>query len=152
EHFSTRVYIGARPELRGAAQPAVELAAPLLLGGARLPSAETDPETARQYGTCTLEELLASFGKGRRRILPCFMMGGESLQAARGRLPAEATDAGRRGVRLLLLDDSAAFGPRRGFIDPFLVVAVLHKALKETTTANGLSYRRNVSIVVRSGA
>ena len=35
EHFSTRVYLGPRPTLRGAVQPAVELEVPLLVGGAR---------------------------------------------------------------------------------------------------------------------
>jgi glutamate synthase (NADPH/NADH) large chain len=130
EHFSTRVYLGARPALRGAAQPAVELAAPLLLGGGRISGTTADEEIAGEFGTATLEALLSHFGRGRSRILSCTMGRSESLPQALARLAGEATGAVRRGVRLILLDDSEAFTPSRSFLDPFLVVAVLHKALK----------------------
>ena len=45
-----------------------------------------------------------------------------------------------------------SFPPGRHFLDPYLAVAVLHKALKETTTEAGTNLRRRTSIVVRSGA
>lgn len=152
EHFSTRVFIGPRPTLRGPLQPAVELALPLLLGGMRQAAGADLSASARGFGTCTLESLLAQTGAGRCRSLSCTMKRGESLPAALARLTQEAVTAVRRGVYLLLLDDSAAFTPTHAFLDPALVVAVLHKALKETTTSNGESLRRRVAIVVRSGA
>ncbi|HEY4743315.1 MAG TPA: glutamate synthase-related protein, partial [Desulfuromonadaceae bacterium] len=152
EHFSTRVYIGPRPLLRGAPRPAVELALPLLLGGARLAAAPDDGAIARAFGTTTLEALLDRAGRGRSRVLACAMGRTESLHQALARLTAEAVSAVQGGVRILLLDDSSAFGPQQTFLDPFLVVAVLHKALKETADDHGQSLRRKAAILVRSGA
>lgn len=152
EHFSTRVFIGPRPALRGTPQPAVELALPLLPGGTRLPGGPETAAVANRFGTCTLEDLLARTGAGRSRILNCTMKRSESLPEALARLTSEAITAVRRGGRLLLLDDSAAFSRTQAFLDPCLVVAVLHKALKETTTGSGESLRRRTAIVVRSGA
>ncbi|MSM38992.1 MAG: glutamate synthase [Geobacter sp.] len=152
EHFSTRVFIGRRPALRGLAQPAVELAVPLLLGGSRLPADDRAEETARAFGTCTLEALLAHFGRGKSSLLSSTMRRTESLEETLARLAGEAVAAVQRGVRLLLLDDSSAFSPHHDYLDPFLVVAVLHKALKETRTDSGESLRRHVSLVVRSGS
>jgi len=152
EHFSTRVYIGPRPAIKGAHQPAVELEVPLLLGGSRLADSADDMALAREFGSTTLEALLAQSGRGRSRILSCSLGREESLPQAQARLSGEALAAVRRGVRILLLDDSRVFSPQHSFLDPFLVVAVLHKALKEAVNANGQSLRRNVSILVRSGA
>ena len=75
----------------------------------------------------------------------------ESLQQALARLSAEAVDAVSGGARLLVLDDSRVFSAPHHFLDPYLAVAVLHKALKETGGA-GTNLRRQASIVVRSGA
>jgi glutamate synthase (NADPH) large chain len=152
EHFSTRVCLGPRSALRGATRPAVELALPLLLGGGRTGPPAGERELAGEFGTTTLEVLKSHFGRGRSRILSCSMGRSESLSQALARLATEATGAVRRGVRLLVLDDSAAFLPGRSFLDPFLAVAVLHKALKEHTGSNGESLRRQVSLVARSGA
>jgi glutamate synthase (NADPH) large chain len=151
EHFSTRVYIGPRPIMGAAPRPAVELELPLLLGGGR--GTGTDEDTvAHDFKTTTLEALLARAGRGRSRILSCGMRRDETLQAALERLTHEAISAARRGVWLLLLDDALVFGRQQSFLDPFLTVAVLHKALKETVTGNGRNLRRDVSILVRSGA
>ncbi|HEY6838519.1 MAG TPA: glutamate synthase-related protein, partial [Geobacteraceae bacterium] len=152
EHFSTRVYLGPRPTLRGTPRPAVELALPLLLGGSRLSGDGDDRELARTFGTTTLEALLAHTGRRRYRILSCTMERNESLAAAMERLSSEAVGAVRRGVHLLILDDSTVFSSSHAFLDPFLAVAVIHKALKESITASGESLRRHASIVVRSGA
>lgn len=149
EHFSTRVYVGPRPTLRGTPQPALELAVPLLLGGG---NSAGESGLAREFGTCTLEALLAHSGRGRSRVLSCSLERNESLRQALARLTDEALTAVRRGVRLLLLDDCAAFSAHHDFLDPFLVVAVLHKALKENVVDSGESLRRKVAIVVRSGA
>jgi glutamate synthase (NADPH/NADH) large chain len=155
EHFSTRIYLGGRPTLRGGVRPAFELALPLLLGGDRLaesPVATDLDGIAHDAGTCTLEKLLAHFGRGRSRTLLCTLQGGESLADTLTRLAADAVSAARRGVRLLVLDDSAAFSRGHAFCDPFLAVAVLHKVLKENDSDRGDNLRRRVSIVVRSGA
>jgi glutamate synthase (NADPH/NADH) large chain len=152
EHFSTRIYLGPRPILRGAVLPAVELAVPLLLGGSRQGAAVGESQVVAEFGTCTLEALLAHFGRGRSRILSCTMERSESLRDALSRLTDEAVGAVRRGVRLLLLDDSRAFAPSHGFLDPYLAVAVLHKALKDATAESGESLCRRASLVLRSGA
>ncbi|GFO59998.1 glutamate synthase [Geomonas silvestris] len=152
EHFSTRVYLGPRPTLRGTQQRAVELALPLLLGGARKGLASSERQLAAAFGTCTLEALVEGFGRGKTRNIGCHIARGESLSAALERINEHATVAVCRGVTLLVLDDAQAFARGNSFLDPYLVVAVLHKALKETSAAGGASLRRQASIVLRSGA
>ncbi|HET6420855.1 MAG TPA: glutamate synthase-related protein [Geobacteraceae bacterium] len=154
EHFSTRVFIGQRPTLRGNAQTVVELKIPILCGGARTDSVKPDGETGKRHGTCSIEVLLVHFAaeRGRPRILSCSLRKDETVRSALERLKHEALAAVSRGSRLLLLDDASAFGPSRDFLDPFLAVAVLHGALKENTDAAGHSLRRKCSLVLRSGA
>jgi glutamate synthase (NADPH) large chain len=151
EHFSTSVYLGPRPRLRGPLQRSIRLSLPLLLGGAREGYSEDDP-LAAEFGTCTIEALRESFGRGKTRILSCALGRNETLSGALDRLSREATVAASRGATLLILDDSLAFSRNNAFLDPFLAVAVLHKALKETDAAGGESLRRRTSIVVRAGA
>jgi glutamate synthase (NADPH/NADH) large chain len=62
EHFSTRVTLGARPNLRGPARRAVRLEVPLLTGGRRLGQDPADEPVAAAIGSCTLEALLDAFG------------------------------------------------------------------------------------------
>ncbi|MBP1753448.1 MAG: glutamate synthase (ferredoxin), partial [Geobacteraceae bacterium] len=154
EHFSTSVYLGPRPTLRGAVHTAVELKIPLLLGGQRSDGTDRSMETGRGYGTCTLETLLSHFAerRGRIRTLSCSIRRDESVRQALERLEKEAMASVERGAVLLLLDDSSVFGPSRSFLDPFLAVAVLHRFLTENSDATGQSLRRKCSLVVRSGA
>lgn len=152
EHFSTRVYLGPRPTLRGKPEKGVELELPLLLGGRSGTAFAGDAEIAAKYGACTLEGLIAHFGPRGCRSLSCALGRNESMAQALERLKTEAIAAVKRGARLIILDDAAAFAPGRGFLDPYLTVAVLHKALKEETNPQGESLRRRVSIVLRSGA
>ncbi len=154
EHFSTRVYLGPRPQLRGPARPGVALEVPLLTGGRRTGRDPADAAVAREFGTATLEGLVAAFGdgKGRCRVIPCFMQKDESLGDALERLTREAVEAVTRGAAVLLLDDSDCFAAGKAFIDPFLVTAELHKGLKEATDSSGESLRRRTSLIVRSGA
>jgi len=152
EHFSTRVYLGPRPALRGPLQKGVELAVPLLLGGARPgESAGSDP-LAAEFGTCTLEALRGGLGRGKSRVIQCSMGQGETLPGALERITQHAIVAVCQGASLIVLDDARAFTRGGAFLDPFLAVAVLHKALKETAATGGESLRRRASIVVRSGA
>jgi glutamate synthase (NADPH) large chain len=152
EHFSTRVYLGPRPTLRGPRQKGIELALPLLLGGARPGASAGGDPLAAEFGTCTLETLQGGFGRGKSLVIPCCLAQGESLTAALERISRHAIVAVCRGVALLVLDDSQVFSRGNSFLDPFLAVAVLHKALKETATEGGESLRRRASVVVRSGA
>ncbi|BDV44895.1 glutamate synthase [Geotalea uraniireducens] len=154
EHFSTRVYLGPRPQFRGPLRPGVVLEVPLVTGGRRTGADDSDPAVARQFGTVTLEALLTAFGAGagRCRTISCALQRDESLSDALVRLTCAAIEAVEHGAGLLLLDDGDCFTPGREFIDPFLVTAVLHKGLKEVTDAGGESLRRRTSLVLRSGA
>jgi len=154
EHFSTRVYLGARPRLRGRKGPAVELDSPLLTGGGRQAPDTVAEEAAKAHGTCTLEALLHHFGgqRPRYRILSCSLRREETVPQALERLAQEALAAASRGKLLLLIDDSLVFSPTRSFLDPYLVVASLHKALRENRGQGGVSLRSQVSLVLRSGA
>jgi glutamate synthase (NADPH/NADH) large chain len=155
EHFSTRVFLGARPSLRGTRRSAVQLDIPILTGGRRLGLRPEDDEVAAAFGSATLEGLLGAFageGRSRYRTLSCVLQRGEDVAAALERLRAEGVAAVRNGIQLLVVDDSLAFTTGRTFLDPFLVVAALHKALKESGDKDGKSLRRRASLVLRSGA
>ncbi len=151
EHFSTRVYLGPRTRLRGGSRPAVPLEIPLLLGGRRTPAEPGDSTLAARCGTATLEGLLAAFG-GKVRLLSCSCGRKETVAAALVRLQEEAVRAVETGAALLLIDDGRALTPGRHFLDPFLAVAGLHKALKEAPPKAGENLRRRTAIVLRSGA
>jgi glutamate synthase (NADPH/NADH) large chain len=152
EHFSTRVYLGPRPALRGALQRAVQLSLPLLLGGARVGESSGGDPLGAEFGTCTLEALMEQFGRGKSSVISCSIGRGETLPQALDRISGEAIVAASRGAGLIVLDDSRAFSGQHSFLDPFLAVAVLHQALRETDVSDGLSLRRRASIVLRSGA
>ena len=152
EHFSTRVYLGRRPVLRGPVEKTVALEVPLLLGGRPSCDAAVERAAAAGGGTCLLEDLLGHFGPRGVKALPCIMLKGETVAVALARLIREASLAISRGARLLVLDDRPVFGPGKDFLDPCLAVASLHKGLKQERGANGQTLRRQVSLVVRSGA
>ncbi len=126
-----------------------------MTGGRRLGHDAADAETARRFGTCTLEALLAHFsekGRPRYRKLSCTLRRKETVAEALERLGEEAARAVARGAELLLLDDGAVFGPAHAFLDPSLAVAVLHRTLKERVDRHGECLRRRTALVVRSGA
>jgi len=154
EHFSTRVFLGPRPQLRKGEQRAVALAFPLLAGGRRTGIAEQDGTTAAAQGICTLEALLGFFGTGthRYRIIACSLPAGEPVRECLGRIAAEARAAVSGGSRIILLDDGAALVGSTGFLDPALATAAVDRILRETAHDDGGSLRRRVSLVVRSGA
>ena len=152
EHFSTTVFAGPRPAFRGSVTPGVSLQAPLLLGGRRTGISGDDDPAARDAGICTLEALLTRFsGRGRFCRISAVIKGDETVETALRRLTVETLAAARR-CRLLLIDDADTFSRNSSFLDPFLVTAVLHKALKEAVTPDGESLRRRVTLVLRSGA
>ncbi len=160
EHFSTQVVIGPRPPLTREDAPApfcLVLASPLLAGGhagdALLPDDEYRQLAAR-HGTLRIEDALDAFPAERVCVLALATEPGETVHAAVERLADEAIVAAQAGAALLVLDDGLAFVENRGWIDPHLAVARIDKALRLTprTTADKLSCRRDVGLVVRSAA
>ncbi|SDE02332.1 glutamate synthase-related protein [Desulfuromonas thiophila] len=155
-HFSTRVFLGAKPGWRGRPPLGLTLAAPLLCGGQRTGDTGTYPqEQARRHGLCTLEQLLGHFRTGQRRryrLLDCALRRDETLPQALQRLCTGALTAAQSGCPLLLLDDSAAFSSGWDFLDPALAVNAIHQALCHETLSDGSALRRQTSLVLRSGA
>jgi glutamate synthase (NADPH/NADH) large chain len=154
EHFSTRVFLGGCPTLRGRRRKAVQLGLPLLTGGRRLGPREADLAVAHRFATTTLEHLLGFFSGGRQRFrrLVCMLRRDETVPMALERLGSEADAAVRQGAALLLLDDSQAFSPGHGFLDPLLALAWLHRHLIGQQDDAGDCMRRRCSLVLRSGA
>jgi glutamate synthase (NADPH/NADH) large chain len=154
EHFSTRVFLGGCPTLKGRRRKAVELMVPLLLGGRRLGPVNQDDQVAADHGTTSLERLLGHFGGGRYRFrrLSCALRNQETVPEALARLGDEAAVAIGQGAVLLLLDDSQGFSPGHGFLDPLLAVAWLQSYLIDQQDEAGDCLRRNCSLVLRSGA
>lgn len=154
EHFSTRVFLGGCPTLRGRRRKAVELMIPLLLGGRRLAPVNRDMEVANGHGTTTLERLLGHFGGGKHRFrrLSCVLRKEETVPEALERLGEEAASAVAQGTALLLLDDSQSFSPGHGFLDPLLVLSWLQDYLVGQLDENGDCLRRSCSLVLRSAA
>lgn len=154
EHFSTRIFLGPRPRFSGRARRGVELALPLLSGGRRMETQEKDQLVATDFGSTSLEQLLAHFSSGRYRYrtLVCAVRRAENQEQALQRLEKEAVSAALNGASLLLLDDTRAFSPGCAFLDPLLIVARLHQVLLDQTDEQGESLRRSCSLVVRSGA
>ena len=154
EHFSTRVYLGGCPTLGGRRRQAISLDVPLLTGGRRLGHDADDDRVANRFGTTSLETLLGQFSGGRHRFrrLSCALRREETVREALARLEREALSAVNGGAALLLLDDTQAFTPAHGFLDPLLALAWLHRSLLHHRSGNGESLRRQTSLVVRSGA
>ncbi len=163
DHFSTRVFLGARPclaEPAGAEQ--LELLRPVLLGGVAGDEG-AHALAAAATGHRTLEEVFAlcpesadesnAGGALRRAALDTTYEEGETLEEALGRLEEEAARLVREaGASVLVLDDSRAFeGPRLG-VDPHLALAAVDGRLRDERDARGVSLRRHASLVLRSGA
>lgn len=155
EHFSSRVFLGPRPQFRGRIATVTTIAAPLLTGGLRQSTVTDQDEVARCFELCSLESLLGQYqpGSGRRyKTLSCTLKRDENIATALQRLQGEALQAVQRGAQLVLLDDSRAFTPSHSFLDPALVVSAVHKTLKQQRNNNGQSLRRSTTMIVRSGA
>lgn len=161
EHFSTRVVLGPRPSLKGHDQHVLrrlEIQTPMLLGGHRqaapLPLDQYRP-IAHQAGTYLLEDLLREFNVGPHSVyvMDAGSQNGETVKEATSRIQKEAVEAVVAGAHLLVLDDRFVFRHGIGYIDPFLLVSAVHKALKEYPVAKDAeNLRRRTSIVLRSGS
>jgi glutamate synthase (NADPH/NADH) large chain len=155
EHFSTRVYLGARPSFTKPSPPpevGVELLLPVILGGhgasTRIPAYR---EIASEHGTVLLDDLLALFALCHRTVL-MRQEEDESPVNALTRLGTQAVAAVKEGARLLILDDTEAFQTGYLPLDPLLAVAAVDEALRQETSSDGLRLRRSVGLLVRSGA
>ncbi|MGI8610493.1 MAG: glutamate synthase-related protein [Candidatus Dormibacteria bacterium] len=162
EHFSLRTILGRKPQMRTGKQvrahKRMELTHPILLGGhlkEQSMPAEVYGSMAENLGTYVLEDLLAEFADdpGAVRIIEAAYQPDEGLRRAVQRIADEAVGAVRDdGVHLILVDDGTAFRQGRHAIDPHLALSWIDLALNQEFDEFGESYRRRVSLVLRSGA
>lgn len=148
EHFSTRVVLGARPEIKGKKPtPAIELPTPIVFEGATL------QESAKQVGSCTFEQILDYFNEqGGVATLSTHFSHGQTLPKALENLAKQAVQGVKHGAQIILLDDALTHVEGRYWIDPLLAIAKVDRALKAEKVENGVSLRRKASIVLRSAS
>ena len=151
--FSTRVLLGARPDIGDVAREGnrlLRLETPLLTGGhPDLAPEELMREAGAQHGSCTLEDLCEYFGEELTRL--ALVTGpGESVEGALRRLQTQAVAAVLGGARCLLLDDEESLAGDGLWLDPALATAAVDRALREAPDVPNL--RRRTGIILRSGA
>lgn len=157
EHFSTRVVLGRRPEIKEGkpGNPVgLELQTPLLPGGHDLPPGTSTGQwrsLARKFGTSLLEDILSFFtgrwrDPGRAAVLDATFHPREGIRARLEALHAEARRAVEAGAAVLVLDDTRSFTDGRVYLDPALAAA----SLDEYLIRAGL--RREAGIIIRSAA
>ncbi|HJV45580.1 MAG TPA: glutamate synthase-related protein [Bacillota bacterium] len=149
EHFSTRVILGARPNLYAAGTNPIglEIPAPIIFEGAAL------QEVSAEVGSLSLEQIVEYFSQnGGVQTLSTHFEDGQNLQDALEALASAAVTAVQQGNQLILLDDSLTHKDGKYWIDPLLAIAKVDHALKETKDQSGQALRRKASIIVRSGA
>ncbi|WP_274434854.1 glutamate synthase-related protein [Alicyclobacillus sp. ALC3] len=159
EHFSTRTVLGKRPSLDGLYQdaPRVEIQSPLLLeelSPASDVTLEDIEAIANRRETLCYEDALAALHTGPYGTVEILLHRheGESVSAALARFSQEALEAVQAGANVIALDDRLSFA-RGAYIDAFLAVAAVHKALLRPSSSQGGEHlRRRTSIVLRSGA
>ncbi len=160
DHFSTRIFLGAKPPLAEPAPTAqIELGSPLVLGGATADDETAHRAVARALSTRTLSEVLELCRTGKADSAPAAAVidlsfgPEESLGDAAVRIAALAAYLVRdEGAAVLVLDDSAVGAGGRAGIDPHLAVAAIDRQLRDRRLPGGESLRRLASIVLRSGA
>ena len=152
--FSTRVVLGARPEIgqvAGIGNRLLQLETPLLTGGhPGIASDDIMRAVAKKHGTSTLEDLCAHFEDALTR-LPLITEADESVEQALRRLQQEAIDAVLGGARCLLLDDEESLSGADGlWLDPALATIAVDSALRDAPHQPNL--RRRTGIILRSAA
>ncbi|MCY0901568.1 MAG: glutamate synthase-related protein [Firmicutes bacterium] len=155
EHFSTRVVLGRRPHIAGGSIQGrrMEMQSPLLLGGHSLEEPDRYRATAHKLGTQLFEDVLRYFADGAQSVAELYprVLPDESLPEALERLREETLAAVSQDAALIVVDDRFAFDDGATFVDPTLALSLVHKTLREARK-EGLSVRRQVSLIVRSGA
>ena len=174
DHFSTRVFLGARPTPAGpSGVEQIELRTPLLFGGLGASDAEAHAAAARATEQRTLAEVFAlcgAFDEGvadaasevaadargvllRAAMLETTFGEGETLERALARLCEEAARLVRESrTSVLILDDARAHGGARLGIDAHLALAAVDARLRDERDAGGVCLRRRASLVLRAGS
>ncbi|MFN2463453.1 MAG: glutamate synthase-related protein [Candidatus Dormibacteria bacterium] len=161
EHFSLRMVLGRRPQMRTGKQvrphKRMELTHPILLGGhlkEEVIPLEVYRRMAENLGTYVLEDLLAEFAgdPGAVTVVGATFQPQEGLRRALQRVAQEAVAAARAGAHLILIDDGGAFRGGLCAIDPHLALSWIDLALNREYDEHGESFRRRVALVLRSGA
>lgn len=172
DHFSTRVFLGARPTPAGSAEvEQVELCTPLLFGGTGAGDAEAHAAAARAAGLRTLAEVIglcaafdesdadgtsegaAAEGVLRAATLETTFGEDETLEAALARICEEATRLVREsGTSVLILDDAHSHQRARLGIDAHLALAVVDARLRDERDREGLGLRRRASLILRAAS
>lgn len=167
DHFSTRVFLGARPTPAGASEGGqIELRAPLLFGGLGAEDEEAHAGAARLAGQRTLAEVVAlcettvesavegtSEGVLRAAVLDTTFGEDETLESALARICEEAARlVGESGASVLILDDECARQGARPGIDAHLALAAVDARLRDESDGQGVSLRRRAGVVLRAGS
>jgi glutamate synthase (NADPH/NADH) large chain len=148
EHFSTRVVLGARPNINDESfSHGIEIPSPIILEGAAL------QQTTAETGSLSLEQILEYFTQHSSVVtVSTHFEEGQNIQEALERFASQAVEGVRQGAQVVLLDDALTHKDGKYWIDPLLVVSKVDFALKQSSAADGTSLRRKASIIVRSGA
>ncbi|MBC8043669.1 MAG: alpha-hydroxy-acid oxidizing protein [Rhizobacter sp.] len=155
EHFSTKMFLGKRPNLL---QPEpddvqVELAVPLVF------SREASTSTAARFKTATLNDVFSMPHLGAKTLHLGYAPS-ESLAAAIARLSDEAVTLVRSGAAVLILSDDGVVAAGFLPVPPLLALAAINNRLLETfdvagepptQSAQPRNLRRMTSLIVASG-
>ncbi len=152
EAFSTSSLVGASAPIGKAPNPddrLVLLDVPVILGGHSLVCPqEVARRVAHQFGTLTIEELVAAFGD----CVAWLKLGvrpGETTRQALERLADEAVAAVSGGVQCLVLDDSPTIDGLLNWLDPHLATSRVDEALRKAPLSSEGNLRRRAGVVVR---
>jgi len=173
DHFSTRVFLGARPSPACPSEvEQVELLTPLLFGGLGPEDEASHASAARATAQRTLAEVLAlcdaafesaadgssemsadSHGALRAATVDTTFSEDETLEQALARIGEEAARLVREtGTSVLILDDARSHRGARPGIDAHLALAAVDARLRDERDADGVSLRRRAGLVLRAGS
>ncbi len=143
EHFSRRILLGARPDLKEIGKPTflLNIDSPLLIegkAGAFIYEESLHP---------SYDQLFESFHeKQLSYVISITFTENESIPEALNRISEEALAAVNHGKSFLILDDSGAHEAGKLWLDPHLALSAVHQAL------SGAYVRRQTSLILRSAS
>ncbi len=160
-HFSTKVFLGKKPDLRkpisGTSQYEAEL--PILFSYTENEEHnQIMKEAAEKFGTFVLDNLLELNEKHelpKVSVVPLTYASEGNLHDALEALCKTVKEGIMLGVSIVVLDDEWVFDKCLLPIDPVLAVAKLNTFLEDAfieESGDRRSFRRNASLVVKSGA
>ncbi len=167
DHFSTRVFLGARPTPAGSAEvEQIELRTPLLFGGVGVEDEAAHAAAARSTKQRTLAEVLAlceafdesvadgtSEGALRAATIDTTFGEDETLEPALARICEEAARLVRESrSSVLILDDARAHRDARLNVDAHLALAAVDARLRDERDREGVSLRRRAAVVLRAAS